>query len=245
MLVIGHRGARNEAPENTLAGFAYAKRLGLDGVEFDVRLSSDGQLVVIHDATVDRTTNGHGAVSDFTAVQLANLDARAQFPDWKGSCGVPLLTEVLDVLGDDLRMMIEIKKDTPGNEERIIHGVMQELGLRGLMERATLTSFDTVALEIVQREFPDQRRGYIGAWDSEEFIETAQRLGCAHGDAHRTSASPAVIAKAQDSGMTMLGWMCDTREEFDLLSAWGVDAVTTDNPGVILALRGALTTAAW
>src|SRR5439155_21621382 len=76
MLLFGHRGARGEAPENTLAGFAHARRAGVAAFELDVRPTADGRLAVIHDATVDRTTNATGAVSDFTAADLARLDAR-------------------------------------------------------------------------------------------------------------------------------------------------------------------------
>lgn len=241
MLIVGHRGARNEAPENTLAGFAFANRIGVDMVEFDVRISKDDQLVVIPAATVDRTTNGRGEVSDFTAAELGRLDARAQREFWPTPCGVPLFTDVLDVLGAidaHVQMMIEIKQDAPAREERIVRGIVQQLHLRGLTERATITSFDPVALEIVQRAFPYQRRGYIGAWDRHEFLETALRLGCAQGDANHATSSSEMIAAAQDAGLAMVGWPCNSREVFDLLLAgWGVDAITTDQPTMILSFR--------
>jgi glycerophosphoryl diester phosphodiesterase len=78
MILIGHRGGRFEAPENTLPGFRYALDLGLEAVEFDLRLTRDGQVVVIHDSTVDRTTNGTGAVADLTLAEIQALDARAR-----------------------------------------------------------------------------------------------------------------------------------------------------------------------
>src|SRR5687768_9710541 len=86
MILLGHRGARFEAPENTLPGFRYAIDLGLEAVEFDLRLTRDGEVVVIHDETVDRTTNGTGAVADLTLGEVQRLDARSIFPDWPESC---------------------------------------------------------------------------------------------------------------------------------------------------------------
>lgn len=240
MQVIGHRGARFEAPENTLAGFAHAIALGLAAVEFDIRLSRDGELVVIHDATVDRTTDGSGAVSSFTAAELAALDARAGFADVALPCGVPAFDEVLDLLAPSgLGMMIEIKQDTPGREERIVVGVLERLRARNLTDRATITSFDPVALDAVAREAPGQRRGYIGAWDDEAFLETALRLGCAQADMHHTTASAAMVAKAHAAGLTVVGWPCNTPEEVALLTGWGVDAVTSDAPTLVReALEG-------
>ena len=95
MIVFGHRGARGEAPENTLSGFGFALGLGVDGLELDVRLSADGQLVVIHDETVDRTTDAAGPVAAFRADQLARLDARGSCPEWPQRVGVPTLEQVL------------------------------------------------------------------------------------------------------------------------------------------------------
>lgn len=237
-MVIGHRGARLEAPENTLAGFSYAAALGVDAVEFDIRLSRDGELVVIHDATVDRTTNAGGEVSAFSAAELAALDARSGFDAVPLPCGVPTFDQVLDVLAPgSLRLMIEIKKDTPEREAEIVREVLARLRARELADRATITSFDPIALEFVVQMAPSQRRGYIGAWDDDAFLETALRLGCVQADMHHLTASGAMVRKAQKAGLAVVGWPCNSREEFDLVTAWGVDAVTTDSPSAVLAFR--------
>ncbi|MGC4189739.1 MAG: glycerophosphodiester phosphodiesterase [Thermomicrobiales bacterium] len=238
MQLISHRGARFEAPENTLAGFAYAIALGVDAVEFDIRLSRDGDLVVIHDATVDRTTIATGEVSSFTTAELAALDARSGFDNVALPCGVPTFDQVLDVLApSSLGMMIEIKKDAPEREERIVAGVLDWLRVRNLADRATITSFDPVALEFVARDAPAQRRGYIGAWDSDAFLDTALRLGCAQADMHHVAASAEMVRKAHAAGLSVVGWPCNTREEFDLLAGWGVDAICSDAPTRILGYR--------
>lgn len=236
MQVVSHRGARFEAPENTIPGFTYAVALGVDAVEFDVRLSKDGELIVIHDKTVDRTTTSTGEVSSFTTAELAAMDARAGF-DVALPCGVPTFDQVLDVLApSSIAMMIEIKVDTPEREKTIITGVMERLRSRALTDRATITSFDPIALEIVARFAPTQRRGYIGAWDTDAFLEIALRLGCAQADMNRTSASAAMVAKAHEVGLSVVGWPCNTREDWDLLQGWGVDAICTDAPTLIRGL---------
>ncbi|HET8586651.1 MAG TPA: glycerophosphodiester phosphodiesterase family protein, partial [Candidatus Limnocylindria bacterium] len=180
MQLLGHRGAKGEAPENTIPGFEYAKHIpGLDAFEFDVHLAKDGTLVVIHDATVDRTTNATGPVAGFTAAELAALDARAAFPDWPAPCGVPTLDQVLDVLADIPMMQIEIKTDTPDRLERVVPLLLTTIHDRQMEEQVIITSFDPAALAIVQRLEPDYpQRGYIGKWDSDDFLTQALALGC-------------------------------------------------------------------
>ena len=134
--------------------------------------------------------------------------------------------------------MIEIKQDTPEREGQIVAGVLARLRDRGLTDRATITSFDPVALEFVVRDAPDQRRGFIGAWDDDAFLETALRLGCAQADMRHVSASAGMVRKAQDAGLTVVGWPCNTPEEVALLAGWGVDAVTSDAPTLVRAALG-------
>jgi glycerophosphoryl diester phosphodiesterase len=232
--VTGHRGARNEAPENTVAGFTYARRLGLPAVEFDVRLTKDHQLVVIHDATVDRTTDGTGAVADLTYADIATLNAGVALPDWPDRCPVPTLAEVLDTLDGVPTMMIELKPDTPERLEQIARGTLAQLNERSIAHRAILTSFDPVALEIVQHLAPDQRRGLIGNWDTPDFFEIARRTGCMQADIRMTTASADVVAQAKEAGLRTIGWPCNTPEALDTLIEWGVDALTTDVPSTMV-----------
>lgn len=228
--IIGHRGARNEAPENSLPGFRHALGLGLTTVEFDVRLSRDHELMVIHDATVDRTTNGTGNVADLSRAELQSLDARAQFPDWPEPCTIPTLPEVLDLLGDRMAMMIEIKPDAPGRMEAIVRQLIPRIDDHGIGDRVTVTSFDPVALEIVQRLAPDQSRGYIGKWDTPEFLDTALRLGCAQADMNVTTSAADTVAAARDAGLRTIGWPCNDEATLETLRSWHVDAITTDEP---------------
>src|SRR5690606_24791471 len=118
--IVSHRGAAFEAPENTIPGFEHALRLGMTTVEFDVHITADDQLVVIHDATVDRTTNGTGAVNQMTLSELQALDARAIHTDWPEPCRIPTFEETLRALAGMPNMEVEIKSDTPENMRRVV-----------------------------------------------------------------------------------------------------------------------------
>jgi glycerophosphoryl diester phosphodiesterase len=235
VLVYGHRGARGEAPENTLAGFAYAQQVGVQAVELDVRLSADEQLVVIHDATVDRTTNASGAVAALTAAELSRLDARKTHPAWPEPVGVPTLATVLGCFATIPHWAIEVKHDTPERLERVCRCLVTAIGRYGLAANTTVTSFDPVALEHMRRIAPDLPRAYIGAFDQPHFLQIALDLGCRQIDVPIATGSAAVVRAAQEHGMRVTGWPGNSVETLRLLVEWGVDQVTTDYPSMALA----------
>jgi len=149
-LIVGHRGARNLWPENSLTGFRNALRLGVDLIEFDVHLTDAGELVVIHDALLDRTAEGTGPVRRLTPerrrqVRLKGLDE-----------GIPLLSEVLEILAPSrLKLDIELKADDGGElYAGIVPRVVAEVARFGIENRIRLTSFDVSVLETCRREAP-------------------------------------------------------------------------------------------
>lgn len=236
MILLGHRGARFEAPENTLPGFRYAIDLGLEAVEFDLRLTRDGEVVVIHDETVDRTTNGTGAVADLTLAEIQRLDARSIFPDWPEPCTVPTFGEVLDVVGVLPRMEVEIKADTTERMREVITLATAEARRRGLHERVTFTSFQEEALEMAREIAPEIKRGFIGTAETQAFLDTAVRLGVARIGARNTSARPEIVAKARSLGMLVVGWPTNTPEDLETVRRFGMDLACTDAPTLIREL---------
>src|SRR4029453_93606 len=146
VLIIGHRGARNLWPENSLEGFRRTRALGVAAVEFDVHLARDGELVVIHDPSLERTTEGTGPVADRTATELAAL-------------GVPRLEAVLDIYaGTSVELHIEIKTDALGRPyEGLEKRLLDVIGQRKLEQQAIATSFVPEILETVRRLSPNQR----------------------------------------------------------------------------------------
>jgi glycerophosphoryl diester phosphodiesterase len=234
--IIGHRGAKGEAPENTIAGFEYARKLGLVGAEFDVRLSRDDVLVVIHDGTVDRTTDATGAVGDFTATELAALDARGTCLSWPEPVGVPTLAESLDVLGAFDIIQFEIKADAPERVDRIAAGIVGEIRARGLERQSLITSFDTYAVEATRRLSPELNASFIARPDDPDPIGTALRLGCTQLNLHRYRETAAdLVARAHDAGLVVGGGPCDTADDLESALDRGMDTVTSDCLTALLA----------
>jgi glycerophosphoryl diester phosphodiesterase len=236
MQLIGHRGARFEAPENTVTGFRYGLGLGLDAFEFDIHMTKDGSLVVIHDATVDRTTNGKGAVADLTLDEIQALDARADFADWPEPARVPTFVDVLDVVGHVPCLEIEIKTDLPERIDLIVPNVVETINAYGIANQVYITSFDTYALDVAQRVAPEIRRGLIGAWDSEGFRELAESLGCSLAGVPYAAASNELVHWAKFAGLRITGWPTNSPEALAKALEFGVDAICTDAPTMMREL---------
>ena len=236
MILYGHRGAKGEAPENTVAGFAYAQSIGVRDFEFDVRLSADQELIVLHDATVDRTTNttGQRSVADLTVAQLSTLDARAEFSDWPQPCFIPTLAEVLAKISNRAHMEIEIKRDEPERLEVLAAKLAEMLEPLPERERLTITSFDPNALAIMRRVAPHFFRGFIGAFDTPAFMKTALDLECRQAGIPVTSGSKEIVEQAQKNGIRVTGWPGDRLEQLQTLVDWGVENITTNYPSIAL-----------
>lgn len=236
MILYGHRGAKGEAPENTLTGFAYAYGIGVRAFEFDVRLSADHELVVLHDATVDRTTNTDQkrAVAGLTQEQLSSLDARAEFSEWPEPCFIPTLAEVLAEMPSPVRLEIEIKRDDPERLEILAAKLVTLLEPLDAAERVTISSFDATALGIVKRIAPHFSRGYIGAYDTPDFLATALELECVQADIPLTTGSKAMVNEAHRKGLRVTGWPGDNLDQLQTLVDWEVEGITSNFPGIAL-----------
>ena len=226
--VIGHRGAAGYAPENTMAAFERGISLRADAIELDINLSSDGELMVIHDPTLDRTTSGKGLVCKHTAAEIQQLDAGSWFDPSFKDCRVPTLREVLTWAKGRTKVVIEIKNGPIfyPDIEKILLGQLDELGMR---QQVMAISFDHIVLGELKRIAPDVATGVI----------YASRM-----------PDPVAMARAVNADLLMPYWAMLTREEVDMahqadlfMSPWGgpeqdyqhilalgVDAVGADFP---------------
>ncbi len=238
MLIVGHRGARHEAPENTLPGFRHALGLGLKLVEFDVRMSADGHLVIIHDDSVDRTTTGTGKVAEMTLAELQALDARAAFPDWPEPCVIPTFAEALEVCRGFPIILVEIKKDTPERLNVIVPKTIEEIRRQGLESQARIISFDTHALEIAQHDAPEIKRHLIGDWNAEHFLEDAIRLEVVQIEAHHPTADRALVRRAREAGFSIGAWQTNSEEDLRSVLEMEPDVFSSDCPTYIRTLIG-------
>ena len=152
-LNIAHRGASSAAPPNTLAAFEKAVELGADGIEFDVHLSADGVPVVIHDFTVDGTTDGSGRVAEMTLAQLEQLDAGSSFDPAFAGERIPTLVQVLETCGNRLLLNIELK-DLSLRDSGLERAVIAQVEQRGLGNRVILSSFNPFSLRRAKKIAP-------------------------------------------------------------------------------------------
>jgi glycerophosphoryl diester phosphodiesterase len=242
VLIVGHRGARNLWPENSLDGFRRTRDLGVDGVEFDVHLSRDGEMVVIHDPSLERTTEGHGAVANRTLAELAATPLRDA-----GGAGIPSLDAVLDIFaGSAIEMHIEIKTDLfgrayPGLERRLIDAIAR----RGLERQAILTCFVPEILETVRRLAPRQR--VLASLDR----RSAEIMGGLAPALDRFAAIEGCLLAIEKSLLIDSLDFCIERLGSDRLGAWvpnepediaawlsqPIRQITTDRPDLALAHR--------
>ena len=233
-LVCAHRGASGLAPENTLAALRLARELGVDMVEIDVQLSADRRPVVIHDATLERTTDGAGAVAARTLAELRRLDAGAWFaPEFAGE-RMPTLDEVLDLAGRGLRLNIELKP--AGDGEELADVVVRAVTRRDLAGSCLVTSFDHGLVDRLAAMCPDIRRGYIlpRSWIGGAAAAVAAPVDVI--SAARELVDDALVASVRRAGKELHVWTVNETAGMRRLCALGVDAVITDHPDRLLAL---------
>lgn len=246
-LVIGHRGNRAHAPENTIESLLEAVALGVDAVEFDVHVSRDGALVVMHDPTLERTTDGTGPVAQHTVAQLKQLDAGARFTrdggrsfPWRGR-GVTVSTfdEVMEALPRDLPCIVELK--TPAATEPVKRAIRRH----GIAERVVVAGFDPKAIR------PLQGAGFgLGACtpDVASLVLPAlarRRIGpqcfqalCIPPRWHGIPVPIAAFARAlRGSGTVIHVWTINDPAHALRLWAAGVQGIISDDPGAMLTAR--------
>lgn len=234
-LNFGHRGAPMAAPENTLASFQKARELGADGVELDVMLCADGEPVVIHDFSVERTTNGHGRVRELTLTQLKALDAGSWFyPQFAGE-RIPTLREVAAWAGKDMLLNIELKSTNirgNGLEGRVI-AIVQEFGLE---QRVILSSFNPFTLWRIRQLAPHLHTGLLYAGDLPIFLRRAWLRPLARPNAlhpHYKIVTNDYLVWARHKGYRINVWTPDQIADWQWLIAQKVDIIITNRPDAL------------
>jgi len=219
MLKIGHRGARAYEPENTLRSFKRALGLGVDAVEMDVRKTRDGKIVVIHDAEVDRTTNGKGLVSALTLEEIKHLVTE------KGE-KIPTLEEALDFLDKKVKILIELKET--GLEE----GVLNLIHKKGLGKNVIIVSFEEDALRKV-RELNSQVETGLIYVKHKNPIKAALDLKANYLLSLYRFTHTANVQKAHEKGLKVIVWTINIQEEVSEYAKKGVDGIASDKPDIL------------
>jgi glycerophosphoryl diester phosphodiesterase len=235
--VQAHRGASAVAPENTLPAFQAALDMGVAGIEMDVQCTRDGALVLIHDFTLDRTTDGHGKVAECTLAEMRTLDAGSHFaPEFTGTV-IPTLDEVLDLVGDRCRLNIEIKTAS-NNGGKEVDLVAAQIAGRNLYERAIVSSFNPIALMKMHHVDPSIQLGLIyrdlfPQYLFDLFLGPMMRPAALH--AHYALIDETYIARARVLGKAVNAWTVNEVDEALRLQRLGVDTIISDVPDQMMA----------
>lgn len=236
-LIYAHRGASGHAPENTMAAFRLAVEEGAEGIELDVQLSADRQVVVIHDETLDRTTDGLGPVNSRTWEELRRLDASFGQEAYRGE-GIPLLSQVLELLAPtQLELNIELKNGIvpyEGMEELVVRMVRQY----GMEKRVVLSSFNHYSIARLAGMAPDMEMAVLYAEGLYRPWEYAAFVGARSLHPHYLAVTPEIVMNAHMAGVKVRPWTVNSDEDYRRMAAAGVDAVITNYPGRFKALQG-------
>ncbi|GAA3726008.1 MULTISPECIES: glycerophosphodiester phosphodiesterase family protein [Flavobacterium] len=225
VLKIAHRGAKAYEPENTLQAFQKALNLNSDGIELDVQLSSDGHIIVIHDETIDRTTNGKGLVGDFTLAELESflIDGKYQ---------IPTLIEVFDLV--DKKCLINIELKGLGTAPKVVSLIEEYISKKDWnYNHFIISSFEWNMLEETSNLNPNIPIGVL----TEENVETALAFAekikakAIHPDFNLLNNEN--VQQMQEKGFLVLPWTVNTEEDIQKVKSYQVNGIISDNPDKI------------
>lgn len=234
MRLIGHRGARNEAPENTMGGFQHIIGLGLTAVEFDVRLLQDHQLAVIHDDNFFRTSGRDQLVATTLSDQLVHTDNRVGWDNWPTAEPTSLLPEVLSLIEHFEHIEVEVKAVTDEHEAQIM---VQQLHhhLAGWHDRVVITSFDLKVLQALQQQKSTFKRGLLVELPfGDAIIPIAKQYGCTHIGLKDIFTTQDLVEKIKFESLTCSVWTVNNIQRAKQLATWGIDGLITDIPSQMI-----------
>lgn len=237
--IIAHRGASGYAPENTPEAFALAAELGADGVELDVHLTADGEMVVIHDETVDRTTNGSGLVCQKTLSELKALNACNGMGGFKAVNRIPTLKEVYELLKPTpLMINVEIKTDAMLYENicEKLTALEHEMGMEG---RIIYSSFNHNTIMEMKRINPNAKTGLLYIEAIAKPWAYAESLGAdaVHPDKFAPLNYPEEMGICTEHGIETNIWTVNTPEDMEFLIRHGASSIITNYPSLALSIR--------
>ena len=235
MLLIAHRGASGYAPENTMAAFRKAVAMGLSFIETDLQLSRDARFVAIHDDTVNRTTNGQGAVHDLSLAELRRLDAGSWFGSAFTGERIPTLEEILEFAKrHDVVFYLELK---PGGSWGGEHALIGSLRESGEIARVVVISFDSAIVAAVRKAEPTLMTGVLYDGQIEKPIEKALEIGARQLVIRGDLVTPAMIAEAKRNDLQVICWTVNHPAHMRMLVSAGVAGIMSDYPDRLAAVQ--------
>lgn len=231
--IAGHRGGSTTAPENTIPAVRSALAQGFDYVEVDLALTSDGYAVLMHDRTVDRTTNGSGRIADLALSQVRELDAGAWFSAEFAGTRVPTSSELLDTLSERHgRAILDLKG---GWTSAAAVSLVDDIAAHGLERRVAIASFDARTLAYVEARSSVISRLAILKKLPTDVVEAALQVG-ARGvvvDRRAVAARPEIVDELHAAGLRVIVYTLNTDRQWNAVTELGVDGIVTDDPGLL------------
>ncbi len=238
-VVIGHRGDKANAPENTLGAFKLASLKGADAVEFDVKLTADGQVIVLHDQTVDRTTDGIGNVAKLPFSVLRELNANKQFPDKFPGEKIPSLDEVFETVGDRLYMNVELTNyATPSDD--LVPRVVEIVKKHRMEKKVLFSSFFPRNLHSAMKLLPEVPCalltffGMVGWWG--RTFGWRKDYYALH--PYLTDTYVGLVERVHAAGKRLQVWTVNIENDVKRMIGLGVDGIITDDPALVLRVLG-------
>ena len=236
-LIYGHRGAKGEAPENTLASFQKCLEHGVTRCELDLHLSRDGELMVIHDPTLKRTTGRRGKVAEHSAEELCGYDARLGGPDWPRPTPIPRLAELFEKCPFE-HWQLEVKSASRERASRTVKAIQALTEQYGLADRVTVTSSSRLVLRALRHWAPQLSRGLVAEYAWLDPLKVARQYGCDLLALNWTLCTPERQLKAQQQGLHVSVWTVNDPTLMRRLADFGVDSIITDFPGLAVETLG-------
>jgi glycerophosphoryl diester phosphodiesterase len=234
LLAIAHRGASGYAPENTFAAFRRAIALGAGFIETDLQLSRDARLVAIHDATVNRTTNGQGAVHDMTLAELRRLDAGSWFGSEFAGERIPTIEEILEFANKhDVVFYLEMKPSGSWGGE---HALISALRESREIARTVVISFDAAILAAVRKIEPTLMTGLLFEGHIPNPLDKAIEIGARQLAVRGDLVTPRLLKEARGHDLQVVCWTVNHPGHMRLLVQAGVDGIISDYPDRLLEL---------
>jgi glycerophosphoryl diester phosphodiesterase len=236
--MVAHRGFSGGAPENTLAAFKKAIEIGSDMIELDVHLSKEGQVVVIHDDTLNRTTNGNGKVASYTLNELKALDAGSWFGSQFSGERIPTLKEVLELTHGRVLLCIELKEGDLGQYalKDLADRSFQEVEKAGMLSEVLFASFNLSAIERIREKDPSIPVAliYSKSWGSPEEATEGRPISVL--SCHGKVLTQTNISKAHQQGVVVFVWAINTEEDMEYCLNMGVNGIITNHPDRLMRI---------
>lgn len=240
-LILAHRGANKRAPQNTIPAFRKAVEFNADGIETDVHLSKDGEIVICHNYTIDATSDGEGLIRDYTYEELKKFDFGSYFSDEFKGVTLPTLNELLDVVKDMQLINIEIKAPQVKND--LVKRTVDTVHKYGISDRVIISCFDPECIRESKELDASIRTGLLYGDDDlgKEIRSFGVEKYCAQLNANAAHPDRSLITEEEVKRLHALGmavnvWTVNEKEDILRLTDWGCDALISDVPDYVMSV---------